>query len=272
MRMLSRGLAMLICGGACAGRTPATAPDPPIPEPMPTFGTVIWQDDFQSYTSSADILAAYTHLNGESQIFLDPTGGYGGSQGMRIDWPKQTNTIARVGGCNDGDHLIERGFIGTSEIYIQYYVRYQAGFQFDWRVAGACPTGNGKKLFLLLSESGSRLQLFSENHHIVLYTENQLGLMVGQPGIQNTGAEFTPEALGDGNWHRITIHAKMSSTPVATDGFLYGWVDGKLKWSNPAYATGNTGGWYDFQTPAVFNDGSPVAQSEWMDNLTVWEP
>jgi len=277
VRNLGRIFAILLCGGACAGKTPSTAPDPPIPEPMPTFGTVIWQDDFLSYTSAADILAAYSHLNGESQISLDTTGGYGGFQAMRINWPQQTNTVTSLGGCTDGDHLIERGFTPTPEIYVQYYVRYQAGFQFDWNaaraagVAGNC-TGNAKKLFLLPSASGARLQLVSENHHIVLYTENQLSLMTGQPGIQNVGAEFTPEDLGDGNWHRITIHAKMSSTPTATDGFLYGWIDGNLKWSNPAYATGNTGGWDYFQTPTVFNQGSPVAQSEWMDNLSVWHP
>ena len=238
---------------------------------MPTFGTTIWHDDFSGYSSAASLLAAYSHLVGESHIFVDPTGGYGGSPAVRVDWPQQTNRNTSTGGCNDDDHLIERGFGGTTEIYVQYYVRYQAGFQFDWQAAGACPTGNGKKLFLVYSTSGSRLQLFSENHHIVLYTENHL-VGTTQPGIQNVGTEFTPEDLGDGNWHRITIHAKMSSTPTATDGFLYGWIDGNLKWSNPAYATGNSGGWYDFQTPAVFNDGSPVAQSEWMDNLSVWEP
>ena len=128
-----------------------------------------------------------------------------------------------------------------------------------------------KKLFLVISVSGSRLQLISENHHIVLYTENHL---VGTrlPGIQNVGSEVTPEMLGDGKWHKITIHAKASSSPSATDGFLYGWIDDELKWFNPSYATGNTGGWYDFQTPTVFNNGSPIAQSEWLDNLSVWRP
>ena len=277
MRMLGHSLLILLCGAACAGKTLTTAPDPPIPEPMPTFGAVIWHDDFQSYTNSANLIAAYDHLNGESQIFIDPTGGYGGSQGARIDWSKQTNTATSSGGCADDDHLLERGFTPTTEIYVQYYVRYQPGFQFDWNaaraagIAGNC-TGNAKKLFLVPSASGARLQLVSENHHIVLYTENQLSLMVGLPGIQNVGAEFTPEDLGDGNWHRITIHAKMSSTPAARDGFLYGWIDGNLKWSNPAYPTGNAGGWDYFQTPTVLNSGSPIAQSEWLDNLVVWKP
>ena len=265
------GSASLTVAAAASSPPPSSPPPPSGTEPMPTFGTTIWHDDFSGYSSAASLLAAYSHLVGESHIFVDPTGGYGGSPAVRVDWPQQTNRNTSTGGCNDDDHLIERGFGGTTEIYVQYYVRYQAGFQFDWQAAGACPTGNGKKLFLVYSTSGSRLQLFSENHHIVLYTENHL-VGTTQPGIQNVGTEFTPEDLGDGNWHRITIHAKMSSTPTATDGFLYGWIDGNLKWSNPAYATGNSGGWYDFQTPAVFNDGSPVAQSEWMDNLSVWHP
>jgi uncharacterized protein YjdB len=262
---------------AASTTTTSTSSSSSSAEPMPTSGTTLWHDDFSSYTSSTALLAAYSHMTGENGIFLDATGGYGGSPGMRVDWQQQTNTDRSTGGCNDADHLIEHSFTSATEIYVQYYVRYQAGFQFDWRqeiangTAGQC-NGGAKKLFLVPAVSGSRLQLISENHHIVLYTENQLSLMTGQPGIQNVGSELTPEQLGDGNWHRITIHAKMSSSPSANDGFLYGWIDGQLKWSNPAYATGNTGGWYVFQVPTVFNNGSPVAQSEWMDNLTVWRP
>ena len=197
------------------------------------------------------------------------------SPAVRIDWAKQTNlTAINETGCSEDDHLIERGFSATKEIYVQYHVRYQAHFQFDWSVAraagtaGEC-TGATKKLFLIIPVSGARLQLFSENHHIVLYTENHL-IGTAKPGIQNNGPEVTPEMLGDGRWHQITIHAKMSSSPNVTDGFLYGWIDGEMKWFNPAYATGATGGWYDFQTPTVFNNGSPIAQSEWLDDLKVW--
>ena len=235
---------------------------------MPTFGTVIWHDDFSSYSSAASLLAAYIHLNGESQIFVDSTGGYGGSPAMRINWPEQPNTNASTRGCNDDDHLVEQGFTATTEIYVQYYVRYQAGFVFDWNYSGYGPcNGNAKKLFLIPA-IGGRMDLIVENHHIVLYDDN-----IGYAsGLQNVGTEFTPEMLGDGNWHRITLHIKTSTSPTSRDGFIYGWIDGHLKWSNPAYASGNIVGWYDFQMPTVFNQGSPVAQSEWADNLTVWKP
>jgi hypothetical protein len=277
LRLVRYALAGVALCTSSACSASVTEPKQSLPEPMPTAGTILWHDDFSSYPNSTSLLGAYNHISGENGIFLDATGGYGGSPGMRVDWKQQTNTNRSTGGCNDEDHLIEHSFTASTEIYVQYYVRYQPGFQFDWRTeiangtAGQCD-GGAKKLFLIPAVSGARLQLVSENHHIVLYTENQLSLMTGQPGIQNVGTEVPPEQLGDGNWHRITIHARMSSSPSATDGFLYGWIDGQLKWSNPAYATGNTGGWWVFQTPTVFNNGSPVTQSEWMDNLTVWGP
>ncbi len=255
-------------------------PPPPPPtgttEPMPNFGTTLWQDDFSSYASTSALMSTYAHMAGESGVFLDPTGGFGGSPAVRVDWAKQTDRT----NCPEDDHFFEHSWTSTKEIYVQYYVRYQGGFQMDWRAAQQAGTAGScgamtKKLFLIIPTQAAdgthpRLQMFAENHHIVLYTENQLSLMTGQPGIQNVGSEITPEMLGDGKWHRITIHAKMSSTETSTDGFLYGWIDGNLKWSNPSYATGSNTGWYVMQTPTVFNQGSPIAQSEWLDNLNIW--
>jgi uncharacterized protein YjdB len=238
---------------------PAAPPPPPsTAEPMPS-GKVIWQDGFEGYSSGTNILSTYTHLNGESKVSLDATGGYSGSKAMRIDWPQQAS------GCTDDDHLIEQGFSAAPEIYAQYYVRYQAGFIFDWNGQGGC-SGNAKKLFLMPGGTGSRLDLISENHHIVLY-EDHIGYA---SGLQNVGTEFTPEMLGDGNWHRITLHARLSSSAGANDGIIEGWIDGVKHWSLPNPVSGV--GYQYFQTPTVFNQGSPKAQSEWMDNLVVWKP
>ena len=237
----------------------SSSPPPSTSEPTPS-SSIIWQDQFQSYTSTSSLMASYTHLNNESKIFLDATGGVSGSQSARIDWPKQA-----AGSCTDDDHLLEKGFAGTQEIYAQYYVRYQAGFVFDWGGFSGC-NGNAKKLFLIPGGTGSRLDLISENHHIVLY-EDHVGYY---SGLQNVGTEFTPEMLGDGNWHRITIHARLSSSSGANDGIIEGWIDGVKHWSLPNPVSGT--GYNYFQVPTVFNQGSPVAQSEWMDNLVVWKP
>ena len=151
-------------------------------------------------------------------------------------------------------------------------MRYQAGFQFDWRAAGACPTGNGKKLFLLLSESGSRLQLFSENHHIVLYTENHL-VGTTQPGIpERRFTEFTPEDLGR---RQLAPHydSRKDEFDADSDGRVPVRLDRRQsQMVQSSLRDRKQRRRYAWPTPAVFNDGSPVAQSEWMDNLSVWEP
>jgi uncharacterized protein YjdB len=241
---------------AASGDTGGSASGEPTPG-----ASVLFQDDFESYQSAANLLSAYSHMNGESGIQLDPTGGLNGSRAMRIDWAQRTPSS----GCTDDDHLVEEGFSATPEIYAQYDVRYGAGFVFDWNGFSGC-SGNAKKLFLMPGGSGSRLDLISENHHIVLY-EDQVGYATG---LQNVGSEFTPEMLGDGAWHRITIHARLSSSPGANDGIIEGWIDGVKHWSHPNPVSGS--GYTYFQTPTVFNTGSPVAQSEWMDNLVVWKP
>jgi hypothetical protein len=229
-------------------------------EPSPAAGSIIFQDDFNSYGTAADILSAYNHMDRETGILLDTHGGLQDSQAMRINWHPHP-------GCADGNHLIERGFPPTQEIYAQFYVRYTRGFIFDWtRRGGNRCTGNAKKLFLIPGGEGSRLNLIAENHHIVLY-EDHVGYVTG---LQNVGAKFTPEMLGDGRWHRITLHARLSSGLGINDGIIEGWIDGVKRW---AHANPVSGKGYDyFQTPTVFNSGSPVSQAEWMDNLVVWKP
>ena len=80
------------------------------------------------------------------------------------------------------------------------------------------------------------------------------------------------EQLGDGNWHRITIHVLQSSTPTATDGVIEGWIDGVQRWSYRNVASNASGGWNYFHFPSTFNQGSPATQSEWIDELTVSKP
>jgi hypothetical protein len=95
---------------------------------------------------------------------------------------------------------------------------------------------------------------------------------MGNPLPQNTPDSMPISQFGDGAWHRVTFHIKQSSSDTSSDGFLYGWIDGVLRFARPSWASGSVGGWVDFKTPSTFNTGSPVNQSEWMDNLTIWKP
>ncbi|HXD24105.1 MAG TPA: hypothetical protein VN613_12165 [Gemmatimonadaceae bacterium] len=227
-------------------------------------GTLLWQDNFDGRGTDAAMLSQYALMDGESGIHFDAAAGLNGSGAARIDWQAQTSAS-----CLDDSHLIEHSFTPSQEVYVQYSVRYQPGFIFDWtgQSGGLGCVGNAKKLLFLWAASGSRFDFISENHWLGMGSDYDHPLF-----NQNVGPVVSDEMLGDGNWHRITMHVRQSSTPTATDGLIEGWIDGVQRWSWPNIASNASGGWVLFKMPTTFNQGSPVAQSEWFDGLTVWRP
>lgn len=237
---------------------------PPLAGAEPVFiaGThqSLWADDFETSVSTASIYSRYATHSAETGLHLDVSGGRGGSKGLRIEWQPRA-------GCIDDSHFIEAGFPAAQEVVVQYSVRYQANFVFDWFGRGGPCSGNAKKLFFLWSAAGSRFDFISENHFLGVGSDHDHPLFA-----QHLGAPVTPEALGNGQWHRITLRVRQSSTPTATDGFIHGWIDGVQKWAVNGVASHASGGWVLFKFPATFNQGSPVQQSEWLDDLRIWRP
>lgn len=219
----------------------------------------LWFDDFESTASTASIHSRYNTLNGENGLHLDASGGQSGSKGMRIDWQPRS-------GCSDDGHLIEASIAPSQEVVVQYSVRYQANFAFDWIGRGGACGGNAKKLFFLWAATGSRFDFISENHTLGVGPDDRPLF------AQHLGTAVTPEALGNGQWHRITLRVRQSSTPTATDGYIHGWIDGVQKWAVNNIASHASGGWVLFKLPTTFNQGSPVQQSEWMDDFRIWRP
>jgi hypothetical protein len=237
-------------------------------EPMYVVGagTLLWQDSFDRRGADATMLSHYALMDGESGIHFDSAAGLNGSGAARVDWPAQTV----AGRCLDAAHLIEHSFPPSREVFVQYSVRYSRGFVFDWigRSSRLGCAGNAKKLFFLWAGSGkSRFDFISENHWLGMGSDYDHPLFK-----QNVGPVVSDEMLGDGNWHRITMHVRQSSTPTAKDGLIEGWIDGVQRWSWPNVASNAGGGWVLFKMPTTFNQGSPVTQSEWFDGLTVWKP
>jgi hypothetical protein len=250
---------------------PSTTPTVPPPTPPATGSTAepmfqsgvhtsLWADDFEAMASTSSIYSRYITGSGENGLQLDATGGRNGSKGLRMEWRSKS-------GCTDDSHFIEGTFPASREVVVQYSVRYQAGFAFDWIGRGGPCSGNAKKLFFLWAVSGSRFDFISENHTLGVGSDYDHPLHQ-----QNLGNAVTPEALGDGQWHRITLHIRQSSTPTATDGFIHGWIDGVQRWRADNIASHASGGWNLFKFPATFNQGSPVNQNEWFDDLRVWRP
>ncbi len=248
--------------------TPEPTPDP-TPEPPPasnepqysaTSHTPLWMDDFEQATSDAAIYQRYITQNGENGLHADQTGGVNGSRALRIDWRKKS-------GCTDDSHFIEGAFpVAAKEVVVQYRVRYQPGFVFDWIGRSGC-SGNAKKLLFLWAGAGSRFDFISENHFLGVGSDHDHPLFA-----QNLGTAMRPEDLADGQWHRITLRVRQSSTPTATDGFIHGWIDGVQRWRIDNIASNASGGWTLFKLPSTLNQGSPVDQSEWMDDIRIWQP
>jgi hypothetical protein len=223
------------------------------------------------------MLGHHPDSTGDSDyVHADATGGENGSGALRMDWQPNPDTTMSAS-CADDWTGIDRGIPGApTEIYVQYSVRYQPGFAFDWQTPpskwGHPCTGNAKKLFLVWSGDNKSRFIFAAPEH-VLHAGSDYDEATGPPyPTQNTGDTISLSQLADGNWHRITFHFKQSSTTSATDGFMYGWIDGVLRFSRPNWASGSIGGWVEFKTPSTFNAGSPYRQREWMDNLTIWKP
>jgi hypothetical protein len=249
---------------AGTGRAPVAAPrgNAFLREPVfvPGASEMLWKDDFDHAASDSALVSSYITLMA-SHMHFDSTGGLDGSGAVRIDWSPR-------GGCRDDSRALEHTIPVSREVVVQFSVRYTPRFAFDWRRGGRC-VGNAKKLFFLWADSGSRFDFISENHVLGMGSDYDHPLF-----SQNIDAwhAVTPEALADGEWHRITIRVRQSSTAKARDGSIYGWIDGIQRWEYVNVASNASGGWTLFKMPTTFNQGSPVDQSEWLDGLSIWRP
>jgi hypothetical protein len=235
-------------------------------EPQAPGSGLIYADDFTGYASTADLLnyqptKGFLHMDVENGVTLDPTGGVGGKPACKIAWTPKSG----AGNCVDDSHLIERVFPATTAVCASWTVRYSPAFVFDWLGLKGC-VGNAKKLFFFWPVAGSRFDCICENHHIGIGSDND------HPLFAQTAPEVTPEMLGDGARHRITVRVKQSSTVTAADGHIEGWIDGVKKWDVANWVSASSGGYNDWKMPTTFNQGSPVSQTEWLNSVSIWRP
>jgi hypothetical protein len=253
-----------------ATRTVA-APRPSAAEPLfaARADHLLWSDDFdvpalaRGRPGEDGRYGRYVTL-GAPHLQFDDGAGVSGSGALRISWAASADRSGRA--CVDDSRLIEASFPPSRELIVQFSVRYTPGFVFDWSRGGRC-RGNAKKLFLLWAREGSRFVFISENGWLGIGSDEDHPLF-----RQNRANIMTPAALADGRWHRITFHVRQSSAPGRADGAIAGWIDGEARWAYDGVVTHNAGGYHLFKFPATFNQGSPVAQTEWVDDLRVWRP
>lgn len=255
------------------GRVVTPAPEPeaalaPGEEPrLPAReDDILWTDDFDRHPQRQMVDAGvrperfgrYVTRDART-LHYDPRGGVNGSGAIRMPWNAATNT-----GCADDSQILEGSFPATRELVVQFSVRYSPGFAFDWSGRGPCG-GNAKKLFLLWAAEGSRFVFIAENGALGVGSDHDHPLFP-----QNRNVAMSLAALGDGQWHRVTLQIRQASSPLHADGAISGWIDGVQRWEYRDLVTHNGGGYQLFKMPATFNSGSPRAQTEWVDELRIW--
>jgi len=246
--------------------------------------TIIFQDGFESpdlsawaqypsdnarYSLSSDTVHSGTH---SLQVLFDTTGPYGGYG------------------------LITRWFPGHDDVYVEFYVMFQQGFQnqrpdgygmhfltmcgdsvgsgicrnqagvrpsgSDWFYAGVDPEGN----------SVPRLGPFS----FYTYWPDMPcpPPYPAQPCYGNVLTQSSPTIpLAGGEWQQVVFHVKMN-TPGQYDGSQELWIDGQRKIVQQGMRWRTT---TDLQVNEIRFDnymGDYAHQREylWIDDVTVWQP
>lgn len=250
-------LSLLVVSLGCTAETGTPIEIPVFPDTTivastePSFNSqtdrLLHSDDF----SLLDAIQKYTLMDGERGLSID-------SSRLRIDWLSKDN-------CQDDGHLIETSWMGAPrEIFVQLNLQYEQNFIWDWLGRTPC-TGNAKKMLFLWGGTSGRFMMITENHTIGLGSDQDHPLFQ-----QNIGSTITPEQLGDGKLHKITLHVIQSSTPTSNDGLVEGWIDGVKKWSYTNVASHASGGWTTTKYGTTFNQGSPINQREWLDSWRIW--
>jgi hypothetical protein len=188
--------------------------------PRLASATILFQDNFESYTSLPGN-PWYSY----NDVTFEPTGGYGGSKGIKIYYPNSSNWGGL--GFNLYSYLGNR-----SEYYIQYHVKVDTA-----------ATGGSK--FLKWFGLGDSQGGYANTTFGMYYWSDHLEQISYGPGtglqndtqavIQYAGTATDPlvsvtihtgnKTVNDGQWHLIQAHVKYN-TNGNRDGVYDIWYDG----------------------------------------------
>jgi hypothetical protein len=132
-------------------------------------------------------------------------------------------------GLNNNSGGLRIEFPGQPEIFIRYYIRFPLGFSWDSQI-------NMKTIYVNQGSPGT----FYFGLH-----QNRIGGVRGGTVIHHSPlswSDWMGGSTGDGNWHRLEVHAKMESASGAGDGVFEFKLNGNLIYSNLATGFGNSAG------------------------------
>jgi hypothetical protein len=223
---------------------------------------------FLPYTVHATVLLTESFENGWNGWTHD----YGGSSIVTdSSAPSGTHTLmftypAASWISGNGPDIDKKSFTPSSEIYFQYWFKYEAGFD-DGEVTN-------KLVYIDLESApgGTNVAIMGHNQ----WSGNGIWWVVQQPSApdQNTWGYSSGYSLSYGVWHKMTVHMKMNTSPGVSDGVMQIWMDDVLIINNSKqlYALSNQSGqkFTAFEFSPVYGMGTPShMQYLWFDDLTI---
>jgi hypothetical protein len=245
---------------------------------------VIFADNFDSYTSMSQLEGKYNGYYQRSNISLDSTTFFGGSQSLRIGMPQASKEVF--------NSLIKNISPARDKVFVRVYVRYQSDYagikdaHNGIRLSGNPYLGPGRKPtgsdFFLVTLENSRYKGEAEpgyTHAYVyhpeqddLYGEHWYSDGTTSNGAQSFGPFFVPRTktvAPRGKWTCYELMVQMN-TPGSRDGRVAFWQDGVLMadWQNIRFRDVTS---VKISELNLQNGGksSPQQNDKWYDNLVV---
>jgi uncharacterized protein YjdB len=241
-----------------AAVTVTTAPPP---------GAAPWlEQDFRGFGSTAELRGDCTAFQGcvedknVGQIFLDQGVGVsalGLTQSMRYDFIAPGCTAQTVG------RAIALPSVAR-EVWVELYLRWSPNF--TTKNVNGCATPPAHKLFFgyVTPDLSGRWALdWGQQGHLGVEGEWP---RVGWAAVAPSGA-----AYWDGNWHRVRLHWKFSSTTSASDGAYQLWIDDALVYNNQSVNTTAGTGLQWLTLGRNLDQGIPSGtMSLWWGRIRTW--
>ncbi len=214
----------------------------------------------------------YDYAEGGNTLPLVNDGAVGGStQSVEYAWAQGATTPTNTG-------TIRLALTPTDNIYVSYWVKYSTGYQ------GSGTTFHPHEFQMLTNKSGAYSGF--NNQPLSLLIEQGDGgvggtllprLAFANPANVNGVYYDGTNAITTNIWHKVEVFMKLNTftgTVGNTDGIFRYWLDGSLEVeaTNIMMRDGaaNTDMLINqFAIPPYIGVGSPIAQTMWVDELTI---
>jgi uncharacterized protein YjdB len=246
-----------------------------------TSGTPWVADDFSSYTSSANFVSDPRQIYNKiedmntQQMVIDNTvglniGGHNLKQSLRYDYPSQVSNVqgAQTGRC--GDYYVARSMnlpanAKVDQIWMEFYVKFSANFTTIAPKSWGCTGNPDFKTIFIKTYPDSRFQLKTGTS-----AQGETAPIYRWWARYPSGPDEDNYAVNayDGQWHRVQMYAKRSTTASSKDGAYKVWIDGAVAYNAQGVNTlSNSGGaitsLYGAWLGQNMNQGPGQLQSMW---------